>query len=119
MIREYFSSMKTSIIQHHYKRKNNKHHITIPANSLFDIKEINGDYWLATDKGVYVLDENYNLIDRYHTSHPTNKIISNRVRSITQESEYSIWLGTENGLNVINPNSKFIKTIQNEDEGTF
>ena len=94
------------------QKKNNKWHITIPANSLFDIKEINGNYWLATDIGVYVLDENYNLIDRYHTSHPTNKIISDKVRSIVHTDKSTVWIATENGLNIVNLNTKDIKTVQ-------
>jgi ligand-binding sensor domain-containing protein len=95
------------------KKKNNKWHITISANSMFDIKEINGNYWLATDNGVYVLDENYNLVDRYHTTHPTNKIISNRVRSIVLTDLSTVWIATENGLNIVNLNTNDIKTVQN------
>jgi diguanylate cyclase (GGDEF)-like protein/PAS domain S-box-containing protein len=94
------------------QKKNNKWHITISANSLFDIKEINGNYWLATDKGVYVLDENYNLIDRYHTAHPTNKITDDKVRSIVQANESSVWIGTENGINIIDLNSNNIDIIR-------
>ncbi|MFT6902303.1 MAG: diguanylate cyclase (GGDEF)-like protein/PAS domain S-box-containing protein [Colwellia sp.] len=95
------------------QKKSNKWHITITANSLFDIKEINGNYWLATDNGVYVLDENYNLIDRYHTTHKTNKIISNRVRSIVLTDVSTVWIATENGLNIVNLNTNDIKIVQN------
>ena len=95
------------------QKKNNKWHITISANSMFDIKEINGNYWLATDNGVYVLDENYNLIDRYNTTHATNKIISNRVRSIVLRDLSTVWIATENGLNIVDLNTNDIKTVQN------
>jgi diguanylate cyclase (GGDEF)-like protein/PAS domain S-box-containing protein len=100
------------------QKKKNKFHITIPANSLFDIKEIKGDYWLATDDGIYVLDENYNLLDTYNTSHPTNKIISNNVRSIVLSNDSTIWVGTENGLNIIDPSLKSIETYQNDQTNT-
>ncbi|MBA6355616.1 MULTISPECIES: EAL domain-containing protein [unclassified Colwellia] len=98
------------------QKKNNKWHITIFANSMFDIKEINGNYWLATDNGVYVLDENYNLIDRYHKTHPTNKIISNRIRSIVLTDLSTVWIATENGLNIVNLNTNNIETVQNSSQ---
>lgn len=94
------------------QKKNNKFHITIPANSLFDIKEIKGNYWLATDNGIFVLDENYNPIDTYNTTHPTNRLISNKVRSIVLSNDSTIWVGTENGLNIIDPSLKSIRTYQ-------
>jgi len=100
------------------QKKNNKWHITIPANSLFDIKEIHGNYWLATDNGIYVLDENYNLIDRYHTTHPTNKIISDTVRSLVKADDSTVWAGTINGLNIIELNSKTISQYQNNQESS-
>jgi diguanylate cyclase (GGDEF)-like protein/PAS domain S-box-containing protein len=96
------------------QNENNKFHITIPAKSLFDIKEIDGAYWLATDDGIYVLDENRNQIERYHTKHPTNKIISDKVRSIVKADDSTIWVGTENGLNIIDLNTKSISTHQND-----
>ena len=98
------------------QKKNNKFRITIPAKSLFDIKEINGDYWLGTDKGIYVLDENYNQIDSYNTTHLKNKIISNYVRSIVLSDDSTVWVGTENGLNIIDPRSRSISSFQNSQQ---
>ncbi|MBA6379571.1 MULTISPECIES: EAL domain-containing protein [unclassified Colwellia] len=96
------------------QKNNNKWHITIPANSLFDIKEINNNYWLATERGIYVLDQNYNLIDRYHLNHPSNKLISNTVRSITQFDEFTVWVGTDNGLNIINLQNNIITSYYSD-----
>lgn len=100
------------------QKKNNKFHITIPAKSLFDMKEIDGNYWLGTDEGIYVLDENYNLIDTYNTSHPTNKLISNNVRSIVLTDDSTIWVGTGDGLNIIELNSKNIRAYRNNQATT-
>jgi diguanylate cyclase (GGDEF)-like protein/PAS domain S-box-containing protein len=96
------------------QKENNNFRITIPAKSLFDIQEIDDNYWLATDNGIYVLDENYNLVDRYNTTHSTNTIISDNVRSIVQNDDSTIWVGTVNGLNIIDLGSKIITTYQNE-----
>jgi diguanylate cyclase (GGDEF)-like protein/PAS domain S-box-containing protein len=90
------------------QEKNNKWKITIPAKSLFDIKEINGEYWLATELGIYVLDQNYNLNNQYNQDHLTNKLISNTIRSITQADESTIWVGTTDGLNIINLKTNLI-----------
>jgi diguanylate cyclase (GGDEF)-like protein/PAS domain S-box-containing protein len=101
------------------QKKNNKFRITIPAKSLFDIKEIDGNYWLGTDNGIYVLDQNLNEIDNYSTTHPTNKIISNNVTSIVKVDESTVWISTkEQGLNIINLNSKRISTYQSNTEST-
>ncbi len=99
------------------QKNNNKFHITITAKSLSEIKEINGNYWLATDNGIYVLDENYNLVNRYHSAHPTNKISSDNVTSILKTDNSTVWIGTkEDGLNIIDLNSKSISTYQNNQE---
>ncbi|MBA6230907.1 MULTISPECIES: EAL domain-containing protein [unclassified Colwellia] len=91
------------------QKSNNKFHITITANSLFDITEINNNYWLATEKGIYVLDQNYNLINQYNLNHPLNKLVSDTIRSITQADEFTVWVGTENGLNIIDLETEKIK----------
>jgi diguanylate cyclase (GGDEF)-like protein/PAS domain S-box-containing protein len=92
------------------QKKNNIWNITISATSLFQIKEINNHYWLATEKGIYVLDQNYNLIDQYHQNHPSNKLLSNTIRSLTQADESTVWVGTDSGLNVINLKTNEIAT---------
>jgi len=94
------------------QKKNNKFRITIAADSLFDIKEINGNYWLATDNGIYVLDEDYILIDSYNTTHLTNQILSDKVRSIVKANDSTVWLGTESGLNIIDLNTNTINKYQ-------
>jgi len=91
------------------QKNNNKWNITIPAKSLFDIKEINNHYWLATEKGIYVLDQNYNLVDQYHQDHSSNKLVSNTIRNITQVDDFAVWVGTINGLNIINLDTNDIK----------
>jgi diguanylate cyclase (GGDEF)-like protein/PAS domain S-box-containing protein len=95
------------------QKKRNKWHITIPATSLFQIKEINNNYWLATDLGIYVLDQNYNLVNHYHTMSPSNRIISNTIRSITQIDKSTVWVGTTSGLNIINLDTNSIKSYTN------
>ncbi|WP_438865566.1 ligand-binding sensor domain-containing protein, partial [Neptunicella sp.] len=80
---------------------NNPWHIRIDARYLYDLKKIDNHYWLATELGVLVLDDKGNLINQYNT-HSTPALVYDKVRTITTDKNGEIWLGTENGLTVIN-----------------
>jgi len=89
----------------------NKWNLNIPAKSLFDIKDIDNQYWLATEQGVYVVNKNYRLIK--HINKKNNKnLLSNEVRAITALDDTHIWLGTRNGLNTLNIVNNNIKSYQ-------
>lgn len=82
----------------------NKWDLKLNAESLYDIKYIDSQYWLGTNNGLYIVSEDYQIIKHYSENGPdkSSNILSNRVRSIEQLDESSIWLGTGNGLNSIN-----------------
>jgi len=87
-------------------KKQNKFHLTIDANALFDMKVIDNQYWLATDNGLYIVDDRYQLVSHL-TDNPTKSdsnqtLLSNNIRSIAQFDDNNVWLATHNGLNTIN-----------------
>ena len=82
-------------------RDNNPWNLSIPANALFDLKKINGQYWLATDMGVYIVSEQ-NTIVKHLTVDSIPSITNNTVRTIVQVDNENVWLGTNDGLSVYN-----------------
>ena len=57
--------------------KQNKHNLAITATALFDMKIIDNQYWLATDNGLYIVDDRYQLIS--HLTTTKNEINENQV----------------------------------------
>ena len=100
----------------------NKFNLTIKANALFDMKIIDNQYWLATDNGLYIVDDRYQLV-----SHLTEKpkendksqvLLSNKIRNIEQFDENHVWLATHNGLNTVNLLNNDIKSYQKNNKST-
>ncbi|MBA6294909.1 EAL domain-containing protein [Colwellia sp. MB02u-9] len=82
----------------------NKWNLSINATGLFDLKIIDNQYWLATDNGLFVISQEYKIKKHYSANEENvnGKLLSNNVRAITLLNESAVWLGTLNGLNIIN-----------------
>jgi len=113
----------------------NKVDLHINANTLFDLKEIDGQLWLATDNGLFIvnplsknqyqLDSHINAQSRLQHGLTTTKklkakqtLLSNHVRAITQYNGNNVWLATDKGLNVINLLDDKISSHQNNSNNT-
>jgi len=68
-------------------------------------EEADGSLWLGTwGDGLIKLDKNYNEVNRYKydaSSHST--ISNNQVRVIKHDKQGRLWIGTNNGLNILKP----------------
>ena len=96
--------------------KQNKFNLSVNANALYDMKEIDNNYWLATNNGLYIIDDRYRLVSHFtaekdHADNPKT-LLSNNIRAIEQLDENQIWLATQNGLNTINLLNNQIETYQ-------
>ena len=82
----------------------NKWNLSLNAASLYDLKTIDNQYWLATDNGLFVVSQDYKIKKHYSADSENidDKLLSNNVRSIELLDESTVWLGTLNGLNIIN-----------------
>ncbi|WP_192811517.1 EAL domain-containing protein [Idiomarina xiamenensis] len=94
-------------------QQDNPWQINIDANALFDMASIDGDYWLATDNGIYVLNKSYRVLHHYRQQ---DGIGSNRIRSIQAVSDHYVWAASENGMAQIDRNSQHIRLIQERAE---
>ncbi|MCI2285551.1 EAL domain-containing protein [Colwellia sp. MSW7] len=97
-------------------KKANKFNLTIEANALFDMKTIDNQYWAATDNGLYIVDDRYQLVSHFTEQQKQNNknqiLLSNNIRAIEQFDENHVWLATHNGLNTINLLNNDIKAYQ-------
>lgn len=80
------------------------------ATQLYDVKEYDGEYWLATEKGVYRLSSTDQLIAHYTKESPT-PIAGTSVRTIEREADGKIWFGTSSGISIIDPKTNKIFSI--------
>ncbi|WP_152593773.1 EAL domain-containing protein [Thalassotalea sp. ND16A] len=78
--------------------RKNKWQLNIDAKSIYEIKEIDDNYWLATDNGIYIVDKNYNLLKHILAEEYGIHSLANKTRSMSQTSEHEVLIGTENGL---------------------
>ena len=92
--------------------------LALNANTLFDFKVINGNFWLATDNGVYIISEQYIVQEHINTFTTKNILLSNEVRAINQVSEGNVWLATRKGLNSIDIATKSVSTVASPNEET-
>lgn len=67
-------------------QKTNKFNLIIDANALFDMKTIDNHYWLATDNGLYIIDDRYQLVshltDKPNQNNKNQVLLSNNTREI-------------------------------------
>jgi len=100
----------------------NKYDLTINAKSLFDMKTIDNQYWLATDNGLFIVDDRYQLKSHLTAGNNQNKIknnlLSNNIRAIAQFDDNQVWLATHNGLNTINLLNDKIESYQKNSQST-
>ncbi|RDV25277.1 EAL domain-containing protein [Alteromonas aestuariivivens] len=80
----------------------------IDATTIFDVKVVDGEYWLATDRGVFrVANSGETLEVINQESH--SALASNRVTSILPRDD-SVWLTTINGLSIYDKKSRHFVT---------
>jgi diguanylate cyclase (GGDEF)-like protein/PAS domain S-box-containing protein len=87
----------------------------IDAKFAFDVKKINDNYWLATEKGAYVFSSSGSLLEHFSTSSRL-AIVGDNVRSLTQAEDGNIWLGTTEGISIISPSLTTIHSVDNSNK---
>lgn len=95
--------------------KSNPFGITLPAAYLFDIQIINQQYWLATELGLYIFDQQGNHIAHYHTQSP-QPIVSDQVRSMALSADNKVWLATNEGISILNLQDNSVFSINSEND---
>nr|WP_241264252.1 EAL domain-containing protein [Bowmanella dokdonensis] len=89
--------------------------IEIFAGYLYQADVIDDKLWLATEQGVYVVDSSFNLVEKLDTTSKP-KLISNIVRTIVQDNDGQVWLGTTEGVSIYAPSSNEVFSISKEND---
>jgi len=80
------------------------------------IKSKDGKYWIGTDKhGAICYDPDEHKIKQYYDTGADNSISNNSVKTIFEETNGVLWLGTEFGLNRLNPETDEVKPFYTTD----
>ena len=75
--------------------------INLEVDSVFDIQVIGGEYWLASNKGVIVINNQGSIVKLIdETTYPN--LVNQTIRTVREIEESVVWIGTEAGLGVYN-----------------
>lgn len=98
--------------------KTNPWNLEINANYLFDFKRIGNTYWLTTEVGAFVVDANLSSVKLLNTQ-STPSIVGNDVRSILQNHNGNIWLGTTTGISILSREHEHLYSYDNQNSLNF
>jgi diguanylate cyclase (GGDEF)-like protein/PAS domain S-box-containing protein len=88
-------------------KRTNPWNIIVEANVISDFKVIDGSYWLGTDIGAYKIDsQSLELLLLNTESKPS--MMGGRVRSIIQNQDKKIWIGTDTGISIFDTDSNLV-----------
>ena len=80
-----------------------------PQRITRPLKRKDGSLWIATiDKGVVIANEHTLNTEYFDTS---RSLLGDQVWDIEEDSRGELWLGTDNGINIIDPQKNTIKAI--------
>jgi diguanylate cyclase (GGDEF)-like protein/PAS domain S-box-containing protein len=99
-------------------KKANPWNIQINANYIMDFKKIDSNYWLGTDIGAYIVNANLSSVKLLNTQ-STPSIIGNVIRSILQNQNGNIWLGTETGISILSPKNELLFSYDTQNSTNF
>ena len=79
-------------------------------------KDKEGRIWICTmGDGIYLFDPKLKMIDHYNSWIPNRTISNSVITSLSFDKNSNAWVGTYNGLNIINPRTKKVRTISTKD----
>lgn len=96
----------------------NSESLPIPSNRIRKVHiDRKGNIWLGNDThGVYVIKHDPAEVVCYNTR---NGLSNNNVRCINESPSGEIWIGTFDGLNILNPVTNRIQTYRYGTQGTL
>ncbi|WP_158531121.1 sensor histidine kinase [Algoriphagus chordae] len=75
-----------------------------------------GDIWLGTwGDGMIKLDQNYNEVKRFKKKiGEKNSLINDQVRVMREDSKGKLWIGTNGGLDIFDPQTEVFHEVQSQ-----
>lgn len=83
------------------------------------IQSRNGDFWIATQDGLFRKKTGNTTIERYSSeAEPHYRISSNLVYSVMEDSDGLVWIGTTEGLDMLDPSTGAMKHFKKNESAT-
>jgi ligand-binding sensor domain-containing protein/signal transduction histidine kinase/CheY-like chemotaxis protein len=104
----YFVSKKL-FIKRHFRVQFNSNAVIDQISSITQDESLK--YWIGTKKnGIYLFDKkSFQLQHFIKNNNDKNSLVNNSVRKILRHKNGSLWIGTQDGLSILNPDTyKFI-----------
>lgn len=96
---------KTGRFKHY--RSNGRQNDIIPSNFISAIMEDRkGNLWIGTDKGLAVIDKSRTSSTFYQSNTNKSSLSNANVICLLQDDDAKIWVGTRDGLNLFNEQTK-------------
>lgn len=86
-----------------------------PDYILSTFKDKNGEIYFCTDDGIYKTSINSNVKPLFNEDSAKEKLSSLKCNYLIVDKRGLIWIATDNGLNIFNPNDNTFKYINNKD----
>lgn len=88
----------------------NDNHVEYSVSDIIQSRD--STIWVATNESGLLKIKNDKIIDRYNTE---NQLTSNTCRTLFESPQGNLWIGTSNGLFVLNPNTNVIRNFNKYD----
>lgn len=92
----------------HFDKKNTEQEILSIPTRINDCLYIDGKYWLATQENGLVIypPRGEKTFDKELNQNGNHPLLSNQIRCVFKDSFGIIWIGTDNGINKIDPSKQ-------------
>ncbi|PCH73445.1 MAG: hybrid sensor histidine kinase/response regulator [Flavobacteriaceae bacterium] len=91
-------------------RSNNDAHINNPLTLFLSSKD---ELWLGYGKGLAKLNRQKNIFENFTLNNQSPITVS--VRSICEDFKGDLWIGTYQGLHILNPSRAYIRTVLHDE----
>lgn len=111
---ELFFINKKLLIKRHFSSLFKKDENSDRINSI--VQDQNLKYWIGTKKnGLYLFDKKSSqLIHFVKNNNDKNSLINNDIRKILLHQNGSLWIGTQDGLSILNPVTRRFSNYQHD-----
>jgi signal transduction histidine kinase/CheY-like chemotaxis protein/ligand-binding sensor domain-containing protein len=109
-----YNSKKKSFTHYKHDRNNPNSIISDRIQSIYQDSE--GLFWIGTfEKGLEIFDKRTQIFTRLVPKKSSNDLSDNRINCIREDHNRNIWIGTSNGLNCWNRQSRTITSYFAQD----
>lgn len=92
-------------------------HQILTSNIIKVLEDLNGNFWVGTYYGLYVLSPEFQVLEKFFYSDKNNSIGHNWIYDLEMDSIGNIWIATANGLSRYSVDKDLFQLINISSEG--